>query len=89
MQGEVAGAVGSCLAEVVDVAVGDGGEALAARVAVDLELTPEGLLGGRSGRVAAELVNLGQQSDVVRSVAAREGTGRGLAAAIADVSGCP
>ena len=45
---------------------------------MDLELTPEGLLGDGSGRVAAELVDLGQQSDVVRSVAAREGTGRGL-----------
>ena len=86
-QGEAAGAVGSGLPEVVDVAVGDGGEAPEARIAVDLELTPQELLGGGPGEVAAELVDLGQQSDVVRSVAAREGTGRGLAAAVADVAG--
>ena len=86
-QGEAAGAVGPSLSEVVDVAVGDGGEALEARIAVDLELTPEELLGGGSGEVAAELVDLGQQGDIVRSVAAREGPGRGLAAAVADLAG--
>ena len=42
---------------------------------------------GRSGELAEDLVDLGQQSGVVGSVASREGIGRGLAATVTDVPG--
>ena len=86
-EGEAAGAVGSGLAEVVDVAVGDGGEALEAPVLVDVEHAPEDHLGGGPGGLAEGLVDLGQQGGVTGRVAALEGVGRGLAAVVPDVPG--
>ena len=87
VEGEGSQAVVSPRAEVVNVAVGDAGEALEAPVAVDFVLAAEDLLGGGSGESAVGGVDLGQQGDIARGVAALEGVGRGLAAAVADVAG--
>ena len=74
------------LAEVVDVAVGDGGEAGEALVAEVFVLAPEDHLGSGSGELAEGLVHLGQQGGVEGRVAALEGVGRGLPAVVADVA---
>ena len=71
-EGEAAGPVLAGLAEVVDVAVGDGGEPFEARVAVDVEHAPENHLGGGTGELSEGLVDVGQQGGVMGSVAALE-----------------
>ncbi|WP_420636949.1 hypothetical protein [Candidatus Palauibacter sp.] len=87
VQGEGSQAVVSPRAEVVDVAVGDAGEALEAPVAVDFVLAAGDLLGGGSGEPAVGGVDLGQEGGVLGRIAPLEGVGRGLAAAVADVAG--
>ena len=86
-EGEASGPVSAALAEVVDVAVGDAGETLAALVAVDVAHAPQDDLGGGSGELAEGLVDLGQQGHVPGRVAARKGVGRRLQAVITDVPG--
>ena len=86
-EGEAAGPVLAGLPEVVDLAVGDVGEALEPLVAVDMAHAPEDHLGGGSGELAEGLVDLGQQRGVIGRVAARKGLGGGLLAMVADVAG--
>ena len=85
VEGEAAGSVLSGLAEVVDVAVGDGSEALEAPVLVDMKHAPEDHLGGGPGGLAESLVDLGQQRGVMGCVAPRKGLGGGLLAMVPDV----
>lgn len=61
-EGEAAHPVGAALAEVVEVAVGDGGEAGEALVAVDFEHAPQDHLGGGPGELAEGLVDLSQRA---------------------------
>ena len=86
-EGEAAGPVLAGLPEVVDLAVGDVGEALEPLVAVDMAHAPEDHLGGGSRELAEGLVDLGQQRGVKGRVAAPEGVGRRLAAVVPDVPG--
>ena len=76
--------VGSSLAQVVDVAVGDASQAREALVAEDLVLAPQNLLGGRAGQLAEGLVHLGQRQGVAGRVDGPEGPRRGFASAVAD-----
>ena len=67
------------MAQIVEVPVGDGGEALEALIA---ELTPSPdaeLAGGGTGEGAVEGVDLGEQADVGLGVAARERVRRSAA----------
>ncbi|MDE2878841.1 hypothetical protein [Candidatus Palauibacter soopunensis] len=75
------------LAKVVDAGVEDVGEALEARVAVDLVHPPQDHLGGGTGELSEGLVDLGQQGGAMGCVSAREPVRRRLPAAIADVAG--
>ncbi len=86
-EGEAPGPVGTALAEVVDVAVGNPGEPLEAFVAVDVAHAPEDHLGRGSGELAKGLVDLGQQGRVVGGVAARKWLGRRLATVVTNASG--
>ena len=87
VEGESAPPVGAGLSQVVDVAVGDRAEPTEAFVAVEFVHAPQDLLGGGAGELTAGLVDLGQERDVCRRVAAREGPCRGLVAVVPDVAG--
>ena len=77
-------AVGPATAQVVDMAVGDVGQAREALVAEDFVLAAQDLLGGRSGELAEGLVHLGQQPDVGGDVDGPERPGGGTVPAIPD-----
>ena len=68
------------------MAVGDGGEAGEALVAVDFEHAPQDHLGGGPGELAEGLVDLGQQGGIKVGVAARKRVRRRLPAVVADVA---
>ena len=61
------------VAQVVEVSVGDGGEALEAAVAEQLQGPDAELAGGRTGEGAVEGIDFGEQPDVGLGVAAWEG----------------
>ena len=69
-------AVGAGLAQVVQVAVGELGKALEAGIAEDLPLAAQQRAGGGPGHLAQGRIDLGQQADVGRRVAALEWPGR-------------
>ena len=72
------------VAQVVEVSVGDGGEALEAAVAEQLQGPDAELAGGRTGEGAVEGIDFGEQPDVGLGVAAWEGVPE--AAAVGDGS---
>jgi hypothetical protein len=75
----VAQAVARALAQVVEVAVGEPGQPLELRLAVDLELALEDVPRGRTAEPLVGLVDRGQQLHVGRGVTALEtGPKRGL-----------
>ena len=61
------------VAQVVEVSVGDGGEALEAAVAEQLQGPDAELAGGRTGEGAVEGIDFSEQPDVGLGVAAWEG----------------
>ena len=61
------------MAQVVEVSVGDGGEALEAAVAEQLQGLDAELAGGRTGEGAVEGIDFSEQPDVGLGVAAWEG----------------
>ena len=61
------------MAQVVEVSVGDGGEALEAAVAEQLQGPDAELAGGRTGEGAVEGIDFSEQPDVGLGVAAWEG----------------
>ncbi len=86
-EGEAPHAVGSLLAEVVDVAVRGAGEPPEALPSVDVVQAVEHRLRSGARELARGFVELGEPSDVVAGVAAVEGVRGRLAAAVADASG--
>ena len=74
--------------QVVQMAVGDAGQAFEAAVAEQMESAGAELARGRTGQRAVEHVELGQQPDVGVGVAARERSARGVAA-VGDLSRGP
>ena len=80
--------VDACAPQVVEMAVGDAGQALEAGIAEHLEGPLAELAGSRSREGAMEGVDLGQEADVGVGVAAREGL-LGLAAPVPERAGFP
>ena len=78
--------VGLALSEVVEVAVGDPGEACIALIAEARVGALTELSGSGAREGAVEAVDLGQKQDILPGIAAVEGAGRGAAAGL-DASG--
>ena len=76
------------VAQVVEVSVGDGGEALEAAVAEQLQGPDAELAGGRTGEGAVEGIDFGEQPDVGLGVAAWEGVPGRRRSAMAPVVRC-